>query len=120
VVICTCRGTCDRLTSGPAVYGQGRNFKKSSGYAPHPYFPTVSNTHNTIDKAVHGRKRRIVSQGFSESVLVASEPYILQHVDSLCKSLVEGTTGDPKRWSPPRDMALWSKIPLILEITVVS
>lgn len=89
-----------------AVYGQGKNFKKSRGYAPHPYFPTQYNTHNCIDKDMHGRKRRIVAQGFSEPVMAASEPYILDHVRSLCSALVEGVEND--EWSEPRDMADWS------------
>lgn len=96
------------LTLCTAVYGQGKNFKKSNGYAPHPYFPTVSNTHNTIDKSVHGRKRRIVSQGFSEATIAASETYILEHVNKLCAGLTSDVSPDSKSWSEARDMAMWS------------
>jgi cytochrome P450 len=93
----------------PAIYGQGKNFKKSSGYAPHPYFPTVSNTHNTIDKAVHGRKRRIVAQGFSEATIATSEKYILEHVNNLCDELIGDVSQDSNEWSQQRDMAMWSE-----------
>jgi cytochrome P450 len=92
-----------------AIYGQGKNFKKSSGYAPHPYFPTVSNTHNTIDKAVHGRKRRIVAQGFSEATIATSEKYILEHVNNLCDELIGDVSQDSNEWSQQRDMAMWSE-----------
>ncbi|KAK5206973.1 hypothetical protein LTR41_007508 [Exophiala xenobiotica] len=88
------------------VYGQGKNFQKSKGYAPHPYFPTVFNTHNCIDKKMHGRKRRIVSQGFSESAMASSEQYVLEHVRNLCDGLI--ADAKPGDWSEPRDMAMWS------------
>lgn len=62
------------------LYGQGRNTHQSSGYAPHPYFPAVFNTHNCIDKEIHGCKRRIVSQGFSTAAINSSEPMIINHI----------------------------------------
>lgn len=95
------------------IYGQGKNTQKSSGYAPHPYFPAVFNTHNCIDKEMHGRKRRIVSQGFSTAAINSSEPMIINHVQSLCSALMKLT---PKphaisdcEWSKPQDMAAWSE-----------
>ena len=95
------------------IYGRGRNTQKSQGYAPHPYFPAVYNTHNCIDKEMHGRKRRIVSQGFAPSTILASEPMILGHVRNLCTALL----GEPDAWRPleghqwsiPRDMGSWSE-----------
>ncbi|KAL2051646.1 hypothetical protein ABVK25_008060 [Lepraria finkii] len=61
------------------IYRQGKNTQKSPCYAPYPYFPAVFNTHNCIDKEMHRRKRRIVSQGFSPAAMNASEPMILNH-----------------------------------------
>ena len=52
-------------------------------------FPAVYNTHNCIDKEMHGRKRRIVRQGFAPSAILASEPMILGHVRSLCTALLD-------------------------------
>lgn len=95
------------------IYGQGRNTQKSSGYAPHPYFPAVSNTHNCIDKELHGRKRRIVSQGFSTAAINSSEPIILHHVQSLCSALMKlipkSHASSGYEWSGPQDMAAWSE-----------
>ena len=71
------------------IYGQGRNTQKSSGYAPHPYFSAVFNTHNCIDKEMHGRKRRIVSQAFSAAAIHSSEPVIINHVQKLCNALMK-------------------------------
>ena len=90
-----------------AIYGQGKNFKKSNAYAPHPFFPTVFNTHNCIEPTQHGRKRRIVAQGFSEGSLAAYEPSIIEQVDALCSAMTDdvGTDG----WTEPKDMAEWSK-----------
>lgn len=95
------------------IYGQGRNTQKSSGYAPHPYFPAVFNTHNCINKEMHGRKRRIVSQGFSAAAIHSSEPMIINHVEKLCSALMDSIP-EPKdlSWSLPQDMAAWSKSPV--------
>lgn len=90
-----------------AIYGQGRNFKKSSAYAPHPFFPAVFNTHNCIEPSQHGRKRRIVAQGFSENSLSAYEPRIIEQVDALCEGLASDIGSDG--WNQPKDMAAWSK-----------
>lgn len=65
-----------------AIYGQGKNFKKSRAYAPHPFFPAVFSTHNCIEPSQHGRKRRIVAQGFSEGSLNAYEPRIIKQADA--------------------------------------
>ena len=92
------------------IYGQGRNTQKSSGYAPHPYFPAVFNTHNCIDKEMHGRKRRIVSQGFSAAAIHSSEPMIINHVEKLCSALRSSIPeAQGLSWSPPQDMAAWSE-----------
>lgn len=95
------------------IYGQGRNTQKSSGYAPHPYFPAVFNTHNCIDKEMHGRKRRIVSQGFSTATVNSSEPMIINHIQNLCNALIKSIP-EPQDlsdygWSLPQDMAAWSE-----------
>lgn len=91
-----------------AIYGQGKNFKKSNAYAPHPFFPKVFNTHNCIDPSQHGRKRRIVAQGFSESGLKAYEPSVIDQVDILCTALYNDI--GPDGWSQPKDMSEWSEL----------
>lgn len=91
-----------------AIYGQRRNFQKSKGYAAHPYFPGITNTHNTIDKVTHGRKRRIVAQGFSETAIASSEQYVLEHVQNLCDEMIKPDTIGRDGWSQPRDMAMWT------------
>ena len=62
---------------------------------------------------MHGRKRRIVSQGFSAATIKSSEPMIIHHVQNLCDALMnsipepQGLLDD--EWSPPQDMAAWSE-----------
>ena len=67
---------------------------------------------------MHGRKRRIVSQGFSAAAIAASEPMILSHVRNLCKALLHSVEDSRSSlsnkgcdgWSLPEDMGLWSMI----------
>ena len=58
---------------------------------------------------MHGRKRRIVSQGFSDHTISASEQYVLDHVRNLCDALLDPSTIGIDGWSSPRNMAMWSK-----------
>jgi cytochrome P450 len=53
----------------------------------------VYNTHNAIDKAMHGRKRRVLSQAFSDHALKSMEDVMLLHVRQLCEILTGGLEG---------------------------
>lgn len=103
------------------IYGHGRNVQKSHAYSPLPIYPGAFNTHTAIDKTIHGRKRRIVSQGFSDAALRAAEPFILDKVQKLCNGLLStGNTTDEKPangWTKPRDMSKWSKSSMITMLT---
>lgn len=96
------------------IYGHGRNIRKSQGYGPIPIYPGAYNTHTAIDKTIHGRKRRIVSQGFSDAALRASEPFIIDKVQKLCDALFppssSSTETDIGGWTEPRNMAKWSML----------
>lgn len=60
---------------------------------------------------VHGRKRRIMSQGFSDASLKAYEPAIVERIDTLCRRLGEKVPGD--EWSATFNMADWCMFPSI-------
>ena len=96
------------------IYGHGKNVQKSQAYGPLPIYHGAFNTHTAIDKTIHGRKRRIVSQGFSDAVLRASEPFILDKVSKLCDGLLStGCAFNEKpsnEWTKSRDMAKWSTL----------
>ena len=69
----------------------------------------------------HGRKRRIVSQGLSDSAIAAMEDHVLKHVRNFCDKLMrpdlfenqmpplahsrEDTT---EMWSPAKNMSRWA------------
>ncbi|KAL6852994.1 hypothetical protein ACO1O0_007543 [Amphichorda felina] len=88
------------------VYGFKSNVRKAEFYDAfaHP----VANTHNTRDKAVHARKRRVLSQAFSDSAMRGIERYILQNVRSFCDQIgtLDGAA-DSKGWTAPRVMSDW-------------
>ncbi|OAA65353.1 cytochrome P450-like protein [Niveomyces insectorum RCEF 264] len=89
------------------IYGFRANVAKSEFYDAfvHP----TPNTHNSRDKDVHARKRRVLSQAFSDSAIKEVERYILENVRTFCKEIGPGSGGSPenKGWSSPKNMANW-------------
>lgn len=69
------------------IYGHGKRLKKANFYNAFPAIKGVYNTHNAIDKTLHGRKRRVLSQAFSDSALKSMEDVMLLHVRQLCAVL---------------------------------
>lgn len=69
------------------IYGHGKRLQKADFYNAFPAIKGVYNTHNAIDKTVHGRKRRVMSQAFSEAALKGMEDVMLLHVRQLCSKL---------------------------------
>jgi cytochrome P450 len=61
------------------IYGFGKNVRKSRFYSVFPPNPQTFNTHNSIDKISHGRKRRVLSHAFSDSAMRAMEEHVLRH-----------------------------------------
>jgi cytochrome P450 len=72
------------------IYGHGKKIRKSDFYSAFPAIKGVWNTHNAIDKSVHGRKRRVLSQAFSDNALKGMESVMLLHVRQLCSILGAG------------------------------
>ncbi|DAA73871.1 TPA_exp: putative Cytochrome P450 benzoate 4-monooxygenase [Trichophyton benhamiae CBS 112371] len=66
------------------IYGHGKKVKKSNFYNAFPAIKGVYNTHNVIDKTIHGRKRRVLSQAFSENALKGMEDVMLTNVRQFC------------------------------------
>ncbi|KAJ5724265.1 hypothetical protein N7488_002300 [Penicillium malachiteum] len=69
------------------IYGHGKRLQKADFYNGFTAIKGVYNTHNAIDKTMHGRKRRVLSQAFSETALKGMEGVMLLHVRQLCASL---------------------------------
>jgi cytochrome P450 len=91
------------------IYSHGKNFKKSKHYLAmvHQAFNTLT----AIDKKKHGKKRRVMSQGFSDAALKSHEDVVLKQVSQLCTQLRITEDGHPVgegQWAPPKNMAHWS------------
>ncbi|WEW56697.1 hypothetical protein PRK78_002145 [Emydomyces testavorans] len=88
------------------IYSHGKNFKKAQRYSAMVH--RAPNTLTVIDKVKHGKKRRIISQGFSDAALKAYEPVILKQVQQLRTQLMvdnEGREVPSDSWSPSKNMA---------------
>ncbi|KAK0737977.1 cytochrome P450-like protein [Schizothecium vesticola] len=89
------------------IYGFKANVRKSEFYDAfvHP----APNTHNTRDKEVHARKRRVLSHAFSDSAIKEVERYILANIRTFCDAIGDlGRVVDEKKgWSAPKNMADW-------------
>ena len=93
------------------IYGFKANVRKSDFYLAFWANKDAFSTHSAVDKAVHARKRRVLSQAFSDAAMKGMERYILTHIRQLCANLGEvgaGTSSsDEKRiWTAPKNIAL--------------
>lgn len=71
----------------------------------------VPNTLTAVDKKKHGKKRRVISQGFSDAALKGHEDVVIQQIQQLCNQLrmtEDGKTVPAGEWAPARNMAKWS------------
>jgi hypothetical protein len=78
------------------IYGHGKKIKKADFYNAFPAIKGVYNTHNAIDKTLHGRKRRVLSQAFSDNALKGMESVMLLHIRQLCSILGGSGKGQEK------------------------
>lgn len=88
------------------IYGFKANTRKSRWYYTFAIDPTKPSTHTVIDKTLHAKKRRLVSQGLSTKAMKELEEPVIESVNLLCKEL--GSATDEDGWSPPKDMSDWS------------
>lgn len=82
----------DSATALKEIYGHGanaRNVQKAEFYKAFPAVKGVHNTHNSIDKPEHARKRRVLSQAFSENALKGLESLVLKNVEVFFRAVEE-------------------------------
>lgn len=90
------------------IYGHDSNVRKSDFYSAFPATKDSYNTHNTMDKAVHARKRRVLSHAFSDTAIKQMEKYILGNIRSFCDNLgTQGFITSEKGWTSAKNMADW-------------
>ena len=96
------------------IYGFKSNVRKSQFYSAFPAVKGVWSTHSAIDKAMHARKRRVLSHAFSDTALKGLQPHILSVIRTFTDAIgdfpARAGFGEKKEqtWSTPKDMALWS------------
>lgn len=98
------------------IYGPHANVQKSQFYSAFPPSKDQFNTHSTIDKKAHKRKRAVLSHAFSEAAIKSMEKYILGNIrtftEQLGRSITEGqnngmVVAEKKGWGKAQDMADW-------------
>jgi len=91
------------------IYGFNANVRKSEFYSVFPPTKDTFNTHSSIDKAAHGRKRRVLSHAFSDGAIKQMERYILANIRSFCDALgaESPNASEKKGWTTGRNMADW-------------
>ena len=99
-------------TALKAIYGHRANVKKSQFYSVFPPTKDTFNTHSSIDKTSHARKRRVLSHAFSDSAIRTMEKYILGNVRTFCsrigtKPALAEKNGGKGEWSVAQNMADW-------------
>ncbi|KAI9040037.1 cytochrome P450 [Aspergillus affinis] len=89
------------------IYSQRDNVKKFRWYES---FYSVS-IFNATDNSVHARKRRAMSQAFSDHALCGMEPHIVSSIREWYCAIGEDTginNAAQDGWTRPKDMAHWS------------
>jgi cytochrome P450 len=74
------------------IYGVKSNVRKARFYEAFWANKHAASTHSVIDKPLHARKRRVLSQAFSDAAIRAAERYILVHVREFCENLGRGAS----------------------------
>lgn len=95
-----------------AIYSAKANVKKGKYYDVYPRNRNYLSTWSVIDRTKHVRKRRVLSNAFSDRALRSAEQFVIQHVDRWCELLIQGAENS---WSEPRNIARWSEF-LVFDI----
>ena len=90
------------------IYGAKANVKKSAWYNA---FNSIS-VFSATNKEVHARKRRVMSQAFSEQAVREIQPFIISAIRIWCATLGDGlepkSVAPQEQWTSPKDMRSWS------------
>ncbi|CAG7989284.1 unnamed protein product [Penicillium salamii] len=107
-----------------AIYGTRANVRKADTYAVMSASRRTPNTISATDKTVHGFKRRIMSQTFSDHGLRNVEERLMARIDDFITPLADGSQpgshGTQDGWGSPRNMALmcnWLAFDIISDLS---
>ena len=96
------------------IYAFKANVKKAKFYTAFPAKVGAESTHSMIDKNLHARKRRVLSQAFSDNTMKGLQPHVLHVIRTFCKAIgpsrVTSAAAEKQErpWSSPRNMANWT------------
>ena len=96
------------------IYGFKSNVQKAHFYSAFPAAKGAWSTHSAIDRPLHARKRRVLSQAFSDNAVRGLSPHILSVIRTFIERIGDGTNSEPNGekkdlgWSTPKDMAEWA------------
>lgn len=87
------------------IYGFRANVGKAEFY--NAFVHPAANTHNIRDKEQHARKRRVLSNAFSDSATKEMQRYILNNVRTFCEQIgsMAGAVSEKKGWTAPKNMS---------------
>jgi cytochrome P450 len=70
--------------------------------------PGAFTTWNATSKDIHARKRRVLTNCFSDKAIRNAEPYIHQNLDRWCGLLQDEIDKNGGEWTQSLNMADWS------------
>jgi hypothetical protein len=89
------------------IYGFNANVCKAEFYSVFPPTKDTFNTHSSIDKTAHARKRRVLSHAFSDTAIKHMERYVLANIRTFCANIGATSSPEKKGWTAPQNMADW-------------
>jgi cytochrome P450 len=94
------------------IYSYKANVRKAHFYSAFPATKGAWSTHSAIDKTLHARKRRVLSQAFSDNAMRGLQPHILNVIRTFTEAIGDWPSrtaqGKKDSWSTPKDMGLWA------------
>ena len=103
------------------IHNHKANVQKSSYYSIFSHYFKAPSVLTAITAKEHGRKRRIVSQGLSDSAIQAMEDHVLKNVRIFCDKMIRPDTFGTKDLNrsskeracskgrgPAKNMTLWT------------
>lgn len=124
VIFAASQGVMTALTLED-IYGHNKNVTKSKAYLALRGADGSVSILTSWDKKEHGRKRRVIAQGFTEAAVRGYEPIVKENIQTLCTQLLgmskesNPIVQSSEPWSAPRDMANWSKPTLHCKFRIV-
>ncbi|KAH6714875.1 cytochrome P450, partial [Leptodontidium sp. MPI-SDFR-AT-0119] len=89
------------------IYGHRTKVQKSKVY--NAIVHRAPNTLTLLDRKQHSRRRRVISQAFSDSHIASVEPAILKQIWKFVDIISNHTGGSPEKegWSHPINISKW-------------